>query len=282
MGIPGFLITSDKEDHSMASMNCHYYSFSLKHTVDVNVIIPTPEGNEQITSEETKKAYPYETGLPVLYLLHGAFGDYSSWMRFSNIERYARKHCVAVVMASAENSFYQNMYRGGAYFSFFTEELPAFISSIFPISKKREDTFVAGLSMGGYGAWFLALSKPEQYGKAASLSGALDIAMSYEGTKQGVIDGPFAWEQIFENPERIPGSDADLFTLYDRCQAAGTIPELYYACGTEDFVYEMNLGVKKLLEERGAKAAYVEGPGSHNWDFWDMYIQKVLQWMLPV
>ncbi|WP_394524568.1 alpha/beta hydrolase [Lacrimispora sp. JR3] len=266
----------------MASMNCHYYSFSLMRSVDINVIIPTPESDEQITNEETKKAYHYETGLPVLYLLHGAFGDYSSWVRYSNIERYAQKHCVAVVMASAANSFYQDMYRGDAYFTFFTEELPAFIGSVFPISKKREDTFVAGLSMGGYGAWFMALSKPEQYAKAASLSGALDLAMTYEGTKQGDMKGPFFWEQIFENPELISGSDADLLTLYDRCEAAGTIPELYYACGTEDFVYEMNLSVKRGLEERGANAVYEEGPGGHTWDFWDTYIQKVLQWMLPV
>ncbi|MBS5959077.1 MAG: tributyrin esterase [Clostridiales bacterium] len=266
----------------MASMNCHYYSFSLKRTVDVNVIIPTPEGNEQITSEETKKAYPYDTGLPVLYLLHGAYGDYSSWMRFSNIERYAQKHCVAVVMASADNSFYQDMYLGNNYFTFFTEELPAFVKSIFPISKRREDTFVAGLSMGGYGAWYLGLSKPEQYAKAASLSGALDIEMTYERTKDGEGGSPFRWDLIFKNPADVKGSDADLITLYDRCEKAGNLPELYFACGTEDFVYDMNTAMKAQLDARGSKAVYVEGPGNHDWDFWEAYIQKVLQWMLPL
>lgn len=265
----------------MASMNCHYYSFSLKHTVDVNVIIPTPEGNEQITSEESKKEYPYENGLPVLYLLHGAFGDYSSWMRFSNIERYAQKHRCAVVMASAENSFYQDMYRGDPFFTFFTEELPGFIKRIFPVSRKREDTYIAGLSMGGYGAWFLALSRPESYSKAASLSGALDISVTYEKIKEGVIDGPFPWNEIFEHPQQLSGSDADLLTLYDRCAAAGNVPELYHACGTGDFVYGMNREMKARMEERGAKAVYEEGEGGHNWDFWDEYIQNVLQWMLP-
>lgn len=266
----------------MAGMSCHYYSFSLKHTLDINVIIPTPEGKEQITSEETKKAYPYEKGLPVLYLLHGAFGDYSSWMRFSNIERYAQRHCCAVVMASAENSFYQDMHRGNRFFTFFTEELPAFIKSIFPVSERREDTFVAGLSMGGYGAWFLALSRPDLYAKAASLSGALDIVTAYREMKKGVIDGPFPWEDIFEDPEQLSGSHADLMALYDRCAAAGNVPGLYYACGTEDFVYDMNREIKERLEEKGAKAVYEEGKGGHTWDFWDKYIQKVLQWMIPL
>lgn len=265
----------------MASMNCHYYSFSLKHTVDINVIIPTPEGNEQITSEETKEVYPYEKGLPVLYLLHGAFGDYSSWMRFSNIERYAQRHRCAVVMASAENSFYQDMYRGNQYFTFFTEELPGFIRSIFPVSKRREDTYIAGLSMGGYGAWFLALSRPDLYAKAASLSGALDIAETYEKTTEGAIDGPFPWNEIFENPDQLSGSEADLLTLYDRCAKAGNIPELYQACGTEDFVYDINRRIKERMEDRGAKVIYTEDKGNHNWDFWDKYIQNVLQWILP-
>ncbi|MBE5973757.1 MAG: esterase family protein [Paenibacillaceae bacterium] len=266
----------------MASMNCHYYSYSLGHTVDVNVFVPTPEGNEQITSESAKKAFPYEKGLPVLYLLHGAFGDYSSWMRFSNIERYAQKHCCVVVMASAENSFYQDMYHGNRYFTFFSEELPGFIKSIFPVSKRREDTFVAGLSMGGYGAWFLGLSKPEQYAKAASMSGALNIVKTFEQIKNGSIDGPFPWKNIFENPEELTGSSADLMTLYDRCVNEGIVPELYQACGTEDFLYEMNKEVKKIMEEKGAHVIYEEGPGNHNWDFWDQYIKNVLQWMLPV
>lgn len=119
----------------MASMNCHYYSYSLGHTVDVNVFVPTPEGNEQITSESAKKAFPYEKGLPVLYLLHGAFGDYSSWMRFSNIERYAQKHCCVVVMASAENSFYQDMYHETATSPFFQKNFLDLLKVFFRFPK---------------------------------------------------------------------------------------------------------------------------------------------------
>lgn len=157
-------------------LNCQYYSTALQHNTQIQVIIPTPEGQEQITGEETKKRYDYKKGLPVVYLLHGAYGDCSSWVRFSNIERYAQSHQIVAVMASVENSFYQNMYHGNPYFTYITEELPAFVTALFPVSEKREDTFVAGFSMGGYGAWYVGLSCPERYSKIAGMSAAMDIA----------------------------------------------------------------------------------------------------------
>ncbi|TXC90629.1 esterase family protein [Metabacillus litoralis] len=264
----------------MALINCNYFSFSLKRTVEINVIIPTPEGDEQITDKYTQDFYQYEKGLPVVYLLHGAYGNYSSWTRFSNIERFAQKHCCAVVMASAENSFYQDMEHGGAFYTFFSKELPTLVKSLFPVSKKREDTFIAGLSMGGYGAWFLALSNPTMYSKAASLSGALDIVMLYDEVKKGTIPGPFKWEDIFEDPSHLEGSQADLFNLLTSCKESGTIPELYQACGTEDFLYSMNQSVRDRLKEASVEFVYEEGIGNHDWDFWDSYIQNVLDWLM--
>ena len=264
----------------MACIHCNYYSFSLKRTTEINVIIPTPEGDEQITDKKTQNLFHYDLGLPVVYLLHGAYGNYSSWIRFSNIERYAQKYRCAVVMASAENSFYQDIHHGSAYYTFFSKELPTFITNVFPISKKRKDTYIAGLSMGGYGAWFLALSNPQLYSKAASLSGALDIVMTYDEGKKGAIKSPFAWHDIFENPSQLKGSHADLFYLYSQCKESGIIPELYQACGTEDFLYAMNQSVQNRLIKLGANLTYEESAGNHDWDFWDHYIQKVLHWMM--
>ena len=251
----------------MASMTCHYYSSTLGNNIAINVIIPTPQGNEQIVDQDIQKQYQYETGLPVVYLLHGAYGDFSSWIRYSNIERYAQERCCAVVMASAGNYFYQDMYRGSAYRTFFTEELPMFITSVFPVSKKREDTYIAGFSMGGYGAWYLALSAPHLYAKAASMSGALDIAVLYRQASDGAIDNPFPWHDIFQDPEALSGSDRDLFTLYEQCRKNNTAPSLYQACGTGDFLYDINRSVKKRMEDMQADLVYEEGPGGHNWDF---------------
>ena len=157
-------------------LTCHYFSKVLMHNTEINVVIPTPEGNEQITEAGPTQRYDYENGLPVVYLLHGAYGDNSSWVRFSNIERYAQAHNIVAVMASVENSLYQDMVHGNKYFTFISEELPSFITTLFPVSKKREDTYICGFSMGGYGAWFIGLSCPEKYGKIAGMSAAMDVA----------------------------------------------------------------------------------------------------------
>lgn len=262
-------------------LNCQYYSTALQHNTQIQVIIPTPEGQEQITGEETKKRYDYKKGLPVVYLLHGAYGDCSSWVRFSNIERYAQSHQIVAVMASVENSFYQNMYHGNPYFTYITEELPAFVTALFPVSEKREDTFVAGFSMGGYGAWYVGLSCPERYSKIAGMSAAMDIAELGKQCRDGKVEGPFAWENIFDNPEQLAGTEKDIFELYRRCRENGVIPELYQACGTKDFLYEMNLDAKRRLEKMGAKLTWSETEGAmHNWDYWDKEIQKILDWMM--
>lgn len=264
----------------MAVFSGQYFSFVMKHNVDLHVIIPTPEGNEQITNEQTQKAYPYEEGLPVVYLLHGAYGNHASWTRFSSIERYAQEHCCVVVMASADNSFYQDMVHGKPFHTFFAEELPAYVTSLFPVSKKREDTYIAGFSMGGYGAWYLALSHPEKYAKSASMSGALDIVALYEAAKNGQIESPFSWEDSFADLDHLEGSQADLFKLYEDCVKKGIVPELYQACGKDDFLYEMNCKVRDRLIKNGVSLTYEEGEGMHNWEFWDKYIQRILDWML--
>jgi S-formylglutathione hydrolase FrmB len=150
----------------MALMEVHYSSFAMGTNITLNVFVPTPGSSEAITDMNQSRKYDYEHGLPVLYLLHGAYGDAFSWIRYSNIDRYAQDRGIVVVMASAENSFYQDLKYGRKYYTFFTEELPTFIQNVFPVSKDRDKTFVAGFSMGGYGAWYLGLRRPDLFSKA--------------------------------------------------------------------------------------------------------------------
>ena len=264
-------------------MTCHYFSLVLHRNVEINVVVPTPEGNEQITADSGQQRYDYENGLPVVYLLHGAYGDNSSWMRFSSIERYAQAHNCIAVMAGVENSFYQDMEHGSRYFTYMTQELPAYVTRIFPASKRREDTGIAGFSMGGYGAWFLALSRPDLYGKAASMSGALDIAKVYENTEKGSIEGPFRWKDCFgDSLECLAGSDRDLLKLLARDKENGLIPELYQSCGDQDFLFAVNRDVHQRIQGMGIPTQYYEVPGHmHNWDFWDQDIRRILDWMFP-
>ena len=265
----------------MALMETHYYSSSLNSNITMNVFIPTPGSSEQITQMGHCEKYDYDSGLPVLYLLHGAYGDAFSWIRYSNIDRYAQDRGIAVVMASAENSFYQDLRSGKKYKTFFTEELPVFIRNVFPVSREREKTFIAGLSMGGYGAWFLALTRPDLYAKAASMSGALDIAGLCRPFSDALGESsPFQLADSFGDIDQLAGSEYDLFALYDRAAANGTVPALYQAVGRDDFLYASNQHVRTELEKRGAALTYAEGPGGHDWDFWDREIRRILDWML--
>ena len=111
------------------------------------------------------------------------------------------------------------------------------------------------------------------------MSGALDIVTTYEQGKQGIIDSPFPWENVFADPEQLAGSKADLFALYEADRAKGCLPKLYHACGRSDFLYGMNQNVHKRLTEMGADVPFVEGEGGHEWDYWDKTIRKILPWL---
>lgn len=264
----------------MAFLTCHLFSHALGSNIVFNVCLPTPSSGEPVSYDSLSRDYGYDRGLPVAYLLHGMFGDYDSWIRYSNVDRYAQNRRIAVVTCSAANSFYQDMAFGPAYETFFTRELPAYICALFPVSSRREDTFIGGLSMGGYGAWHLALAAPERYSKAASLSGALDLVTLYQGMKDNPQSGPFNWTAIFGNPDAIAGSHSDLFAQYHACVEKGCVPKLYQACGTEDFLYQLNLSVRDRLLAEKADLIYRESPGIHDWNFWDREIPDVLDWFL--
>jgi S-formylglutathione hydrolase FrmB len=218
----------------------------------------------------------------VLYLLHGHSDDCSAWQRWTAIERYAEGLNLAVIMPDVHLSFYTDMAHGGRYWTFVSEELPALVRRIFPLSTDRADTFVAGLSMGGYGAFKLALAHPERFAAAASLSGALDIRHIV------AEDGPDrdeAWlagmRNIFgADLSKVADSDHDLRTLARRAAQSATRPRLYQCCGTEDFLYQNNLSFRDFLRGLPLDLTCAEGPGEHTWAYWDQMIQKVLAWML--
>lgn len=249
-------------------LNCHFYSPMLRRNTLVNVILPTP-------GEETD---PVPQDVKVLYLLHGMHGDANSWLHSSNIERYANKAGIAVVMPSVNNSFYQDMVHGERFFSFMTEELPKFIQGLFPVSRKREDTFIAGLSMGGYGAYYIGLSQPEKFAAIASFSGALDVGFRYTPLAVKDVPLPFYVDDCFGDPATIAGSDRDVFRLYEDAAKKGTVPRLYQSCGTADFLYGMNVVVNRTLTKMGAEITWREAPGvDHEWDFWDSEIRWLLE-----
>lgn len=256
----------------MALFQGNFFSKSILNKVHINVILPLPGEGEIAAGAELPRDKKY----PTLYLLHGAYGDGTDWMRYTRIESYAQQYQIAVVMASAGNSFYMDMENGPAYGQFFEQELIDFAETVFPLSRSREDRFVAGLSMGGYGAFRLAFLHPENYAAAAALSGAFDLTAVGAFLEQEHRNGPAVYGRI-TNMEK---EKWDLTILAQNVLASkADLPKLMITCGTEDYTLEMNREMKKNLEDLGIALHYEEHSGIHNWDYWETHIQRVLAWL---
>ena len=209
--------------------------------------------------------------IPVVYLLHGYSGNHSSWVRNTNCERCANERGVALIMPDAANSFYTDMVYGPAYYTFITQEVFEHSHRLFRLSNRREATFVAGLSMGGYGALKIALSNPEKYTAAASFSGALDVI----GRMKVGGDWTELGKAIVGDNSGVEKTNANLFYLLK--QDINPKPRILQMCGTEDFLYKDNIRFKNEIEKLGYDYEYKEGPGVHSWDFWDECIKYALK-----
>ncbi|BBI34991.1 alpha/beta hydrolase [Cohnella abietis] len=243
----------------MAFFQCQMFSEVLEVQISLNVVVPQ------------QGAAPF----PTLYLLHGLSDDHTAWSRHTSIERYANARGIAVVMPAVNRSFYNDMSHGAKYWTFVSEELPKLARSFFPLSSEREHNFVAGLSMGGYGALKLGLSFPERFAAAASLSGAVDIDRLVAEKFGGDI------HLSFGDPTAVKGSSVDLFALAEQVAEQALVPKLFQCCGTEDFLYEDNTRFRDYCYKLGLPLNYEEEPGNHDWGYWDMKIKRVIDW-LPV
>jgi putative tributyrin esterase len=256
----------------MILTDLNFFSETLGMRATMGVILP----QRALAATQGKRKPKYRT----LYLLHGHSDDHTAWQRWTSIERYVEGMNLAVVMPAVHLSFYTDMVHGGKYWQFISEEVPAVARDTFPLSAARADNFVAGLSMGGYGALKLALTYPERFAAAASLSGAVDIR---EVVKPSDDPNSDAWlasmRDVFGDLSKVPGSENDLFTLAKKVAKGKVKPKLYQCCGTEDFLYADNLRFRDFVGTLPLDLTYAEGPGEHNWAFWDSMIQKVLAWL---
>ncbi|WP_419874068.1 alpha/beta hydrolase [Candidatus Pristimantibacillus sp. PTI5] len=256
----------------MAFITCNFFSEALGLSTSMTVILPQ-QTSSQIGMNNRSSQKLHKT----LYLLHGFSDDDTIWTRRTSIERYVAELGLAVVMPNVHQSFYTDMEYGNKYWTFLTEELPAIARSFFPLSDAREDNYVAGLSMGGYGAFKWALRHPDRFAAAGSLSGALDMAAHI---KDPAITHMKPYFHLIYGEKDIEGTDEDLLHLVAEHNAASmTKPPLYQCCGTEDFLYNDNLAFRDACEAAGYPLTYVEGPGSHEWGYWDTHIQSFLKWI---
>ena len=251
----------------MAFIKCDFYSEALRKSLSMNVILPDVE--------PTTKDGKYKT----LYLLHGLGDDYTTWQRRTSIERYLYNKELAVVMLDGGRSFYTDMKKGGKFFTFLTEELPAKVQKYFPLSNLRENNFIAGNSMGGYGSIKAALRCPEKYAACGILSSVTDIPAKYND--EILVSWKEEFSYIFGTIEEAIANGNDIFSLVEKLKDSEIKPGIMQICGTEDFLYNDNIKLKNALEAcKWPNYTYIEGPGVHSWDFWDANIEKIIEFVL--
>lgn len=246
----------------MANITLSFHSSVLGRTVPLRALVPV----------EDAKRMP----MPALYLLHGLSGSEQDWFQFTRVALWARAKGLAVFCPAGENGFYVNHAATGQEFlRYVGEELPEFTRTLFPLSHQRKDTFIAGLSMGGYGALNAAFTYPETFGKAAALSAGLRPWKRMTQPQGEFVRRPAYAQALFgEDP-----TEWDTLTLARRCGAKA--PELWLSCGAQDALLGENLELVDGLRQAGIPAYFDQPPGEHTWDFWDREIKRALDWMLP-
>lgn len=251
----------------MAYFQGNFYSKYLSYDVKVSVILP-----ERPKEKAKKENYK------VLYLLHGRGDNSDSWVLNSQILLYANEHQVAVIMPSGEDGFYTNTVEGKQYFSFMTEELPSKMKELFPISDKPEDTYIAGLSMGGYGALKIGLTYPERFAGIGIFSAAIRPDQMPDFPETELEKNVLADNLKRTFGEGALGKEDDPYELMEQCRKRqSSIPKIIQYEGKEDFLYDMNRDFKQYMERNGFNYLYEEWSGSHNWYFWNVAVKKFMK-----
>lgn len=261
----------------MAIVTANFFSDSLMRTVNFTAVIPVDK-----RSFEGELLRGKDQPLKTLYLLHGVFGSEYDWITGTRIARWANEHNLAVIMPAGENKFYNDHPETGDNFGRFVgEELVEVTRSMFRLSDKAEDTYIGGLSMGGYGATISALRYPETFGAVGALSSAY-VAANYpqDNNAPFMLAKRSYHEHCFGPEEKLKGSENDIYALAEKLAKSGKkAPHIYMACGESDSLLDANKAFHEYLEKLGLPVSFKVAPGAHEWDFWDREIKEFLDWL---
>ncbi len=237
-------------------------SKSLGRDVKVRVLLP---------SDYTRSHARY----PVLYLLHGLYGDYTNWYKLTGLETYTRALPLIVVMPDAGNSWYVNSATVPAdrFEDFLTTDVIPEIEHRYRVLADRQHRAIAGLSMGGYGALKYAIRHPDLFAVAGSFSGALNAPLdlaTQEPAFAPYLDAAFGPNN---SPTRMQN---DVFRLVSKLEPQ-LAPYFYLDCGTNDpYFVATNRAFTALLRQQKIAYEYHELPGTHDWKFWDHSLKVFL------
>ena len=268
-----------EEKTKMASGRMEFHAESIMQHANFSFVLPN-----DVAMEEVYDLRHYDRDPINLILLHGLTGTDTDWLFGGNAQLMAIQYNLNIFMPTTGNSFYLDKgYKGRNHCEFIAEELPDYIQKTFGIKMTKENTMIGGLSMGGYGTLHTALTYPEKFSAAIALSSALvvrDVALTPESEVGGVLPPEYRAE-LFGDPSKLLESDKNPEALYKKIKEEGKkAPFIYMAIGTEDNLLDSNHKFRDFLKEEGAEFFYEEGPGKHNWQFWNEYIDRGLKTVL--
>jgi S-formylglutathione hydrolase FrmB len=214
---------------------------------------------------------------PVIYLLHGLDGHFNNWTDKTKLAEYASGYNFIIVTPEGGDGWYTDSATNPneRFETYITQEFILEIEKKFRTKPSRYSRAIAGLSMGGYGAIKFGLKYPEIFSLVGSLSGALDVPMRGHDSKflrPSIIS-------VFGEPESQTRKDNDIFRIVHEVDAAKikSLPFIYFACGTEDWLFKPNRDFADLLQTRKIPHEFRELPGIHDWNFWNGQIKEFLR-----
>ena len=264
----------------MAFISSNFYSAQLGQEVDVELYLPND--------------YTSKSGIlqpkAIIYFLHGLGRSQKYFKELSATNRYARDNQLAVVYVNAPQSWYSDMVHGMKYYSYITEELPLLLKSMYGLEFPREKTFLAGLSMGGYGTWKIGLLRPDMFSAIAPMSAPCDVKMMAGMIKQMQAAGkPVTGLESFINAfgENVEITDEDdIFTLLKNVSQlpAELQPRIRSMCGKQDeliSIYKQNVKLDEYAQTLPlADYKFWRWDGAHEYSFWDRAILHAIAFFL--
>lgn len=257
----------------MTHITCTFPSYALGTMAEFHIILPRKY--TVLMNDNSNQSVPAK-GYRTLILLHGACDSASDWLLHSRAADLADEYQIALLIPSVGNSFYLDHVNGINAFTYLTSELLDYAREIFPLSTRREDTYICGYSMGGYGAVRAALLRPELFGKVASLSGALDIKLGARYIRTCGYLLPTELQDI----KGLSGTDKDILYCMEHLeQPLDNYPTLYLACGEQDLFASSTKAYGEKISAKGLSVTYALSPGGHDWNYWSQAIITAIKWM---
>lgn len=239
----------------------HVPSQCLKRDIPVNIVIPdTPSGKW-------------------LLLLHGYGGNQNEWLEKSAITEYVQKYDLTLVMPGSGDGYYEDTKEPMG--CFLGEELPAFLQNNFPLSSKRNNAYIGGCSMGGFGSILLGARYCEVYGKIVSFGGAFiihDVAIGNPGVL-GNADVNY-FRKVFGDFSTLEGSTRDPLFHIQKAANKGKMGSVWLQRGTDDVLYRNNEKMYEELRQMAVPVELISTAGGHRWSTWNQHIKAMMEWLV--